>query len=269
MNNLILSLVIQTSHPLGVKETIDAILDRIASVPDFTPRKFGFSEPIKQTWDSASVEKLTPLYQPKGDICYFRFAPKTSGILVINTRRGNTAQLNEVRLAFDFEKIQSRLSEVERLFLDLALMANADFAAMTLGGGNPFSVDVANPANNVGEINGNEVPQANPTGIRFLNGIWWINFFGPAYVDFFGSAVLEGLPGHRNEFIKPGYFWLQPVGEPDKMWGRLGRETADEIKTKLNRPKAFYGYEKGRPAFMLPYETPAFDLTDLQTIPTP
>ncbi|MBB5352935.1 hypothetical protein HNR46_003184 [Haloferula luteola] len=268
MKNLVLTLVAQSSRPLGSRAAIEAVVSRIAAVQGLTPKKFGFSEPLKLVWNSEWLDKLAPLYRQGGDIAFFRFSGAVSGSMTINTKSGSTAQLNEIKCSFEYSSVHDRLAEMEDLLRDLVVLTKADFAAITLGGGNPFSVDVANPENNVGEIGGHKVPQANPTGIRFLNSVWWINVFGPSYVDFFGRTALEGLSGYRSEFIAPGYFWLQPTAGPEEMWAFSGREAVERIKSELGRPKAFYGYEKGKPAFMLAYETPSFDLTELQTIPT-
>ncbi len=267
MKNLVLTLVVQSSRPLGSRIDVGAVVSRITDIQGFTPKKFGFSEPLKLDWDSEWLDKLAPLYRQGGDIASFRFGGQVSGLMTINAKRGNTVQLNEIKCSLEYSRVHDHLAEIEDLLRDLVLLMKADFAAITLGGGSPFSVDVANPENNVGEIGGHKVPQANPTGIRFLNGVWWINVFGPSYVDFFGRETLNELAGYRNEFIPPGCFWLQPTRSPEEMWSPSGREAAEGLKSGLCRPKAFYGYQKGKPAFMLAYETPSFDLTELQTFP--
>jgi hypothetical protein len=61
-----------------------------------------------------------------------------------------------------------RLGEFEALLRELATMVDADFAAATISGGDPFWVNVQNPKENFGETEGRSIPPVSPTGIRFL-----------------------------------------------------------------------------------------------------
>jgi hypothetical protein len=259
MMKVVFNITIQTTHPLGERGILSAILQRISSVPGLKPRSFGFSEPLKQQWGTNSLEDLAPLYQPKGEICFFRLAPPMRGLLTINTSRNPRATCNEIKLVTDYAGIHDRLEEFESLLRDLAIMVDADFAAATISGGAPFSVNVQNLKANVGELEGRSIPPANPTGIRFLNGIWWINIFGRRYLEFFGERTFENLPAHRAERIASDLLWLQPTKTPLDMWDPSGIALGETIKSRLDRPKAFYGYESGKPGIMLRYDTPAFD----------
>jgi hypothetical protein len=261
MKKVVFNITIQTTHPFGERGILSAILDRISSVPRLKPRSFGFSEPLKQQWGANSLEDLAPLHQPKGEICFFRLAPPMRGLLTINTTRNPRAACNEIKLVTDYAGVHDRLDEFERLLHDLAIMVDADFAAATISGGDPFSVNVQNPKENFGEIEGRSIPPASPTGIRFLNGIWWINIFGRRYLEFFGERTFENLPTHRAERIAPGLLWLQPTKTPLDMLEPPGVALGEAIKSRLDRPRAFYGYESGKPGIMLSYDTPAFDFS--------
>lgn len=269
MKNVVLNITMQTTRPLGERDLLCAILDLISSVPGLKPKTFGFTEPLKLTWGDGAIREIAPLYQPKGEICFFRMDSKNRGLLTINTTRSPRALFNEIKLVVDYSGVHERLEEVETLLANLANLIEPDYAAATIGGGNPFSVDVHNPEKNSGEIHGLHIPPANPTGIKFLNGIWWINLFGKRYIEFLGQDALQNLPAYRKEHIAPGLFWLQPTRTPVEMWSETGVELSKSIKTKIDRPKAFWGYEKGKPAIMLPYETPAFDFSLVQLKPQP
>lgn len=264
MKKIVLKMTIQTTLPLGKRGLLGAILDRISSVPGLKPKSFDFSEPLKQQWGGNSMEDLAPLYQSRGEMCFFRLASPMRGLFTINTTRNSLAICNGIELVTDYAGTQDKLGEFELLLRDLAIMVEADFAAVTIAGGDPFWVDVQNPEKNFGEIEGRRIRPANPTGIRFLNGIWWINIFGRRYLEFFGEQNFENLPAHRAEHIAPDLFWLQPTQTPLEMWDQPGIALVETIKSRIDRPKAFYGYEAGKPGIMLPYETPAFDFSLIQ-----
>ena len=76
--------------------------------------------------------------------------------------------------------------------------------------------------------------------------------------------AFDNLPAYRAEHIAPDLFWLQPTQTPLEMWDQPGIALVETIKSRLDRPKAFYGYEAGKPGIMLPYETPAFDFSLIQ-----
>lgn len=261
MKKVVFYMTIQTTLPLGERGVLGAVLDRISSVPGLELKSFGFSEPLKNQWGANAMEDLAPLYLTKGEICFFRLAPPMRGLLTINTTRNLRATCNEIKLVTDYAGIHDRVEDYETLLRDLAIMVNADFAAATISGGDPFSVNVQNPSENFGEIEGRSIPPASPTGIRFLNGIWWINIFGRHYLKFFREQTFDDLPAHCIVRIAPGLHWLQPTKTPLDMWDPQGVALGESIKSRLGRPKAFYGYESGIPGIMLSYDTPAFDFS--------
>ena len=261
MKKVVFNMTIQTTLPVGERGLLGAILDRFSSVPGFKTKSFGFSEPLKQQWGANVMEELAPLYQPQGEMCFFRLESQMRGLLTINTTRNPLAICNEIKLVADYSGIQDKLGELELLLRDLAIMVKADYAAATIVGGDPFTVNVQNPGENWGEIQGLRIPPASPTGIRFLNGIWWVNLFGQRYFEFFEEQAFDNLPAYRAEHIAPDLFWLQPTRTPLEMWDQPGIALAETIKSRLDRPKAFYGYEAGKPGIMLPYETPTFDFS--------
>jgi hypothetical protein len=264
MKGVVFNMTIQTTLPLGDRDTLSGILDRIFSVPGLKPKSFGFCEPLKQQWGANSMEDLVPLYQPKGEICFFRLAATMRGLLTINTTRNPRATCNEIKLVADYVGIHDRLEEFETLLRDLAIMVDADFAAATISGGDPFWVNVQKPTENSGETEGRSIPPVSPTGIRFLNGIWWINIFGKHYLEFFGERSFENLPAHRVKRVAPDLLWLQLTENPSDMWDEPGIALAETIKSRIGRPKAFYGYDAGKPGIMLTYDTPAFDFSFIQ-----
>lgn len=264
MKKVVFNMTIQTTLPLGERELLGAILDRLSSIPGLKLKSFGFSEPLKLLWGANAMEELAPLYQSQGEMCFFRLESPMRGMLTISTARNPRAIYNEIKLVADYSGIQDKLGEFELLLRDLAIMVQADFAAATIAGGDPFSVNVQNPEENWGEIEGSRIPPASPTGIRFLNGIWWINLFGLRYLEFFGEQTFDNLHAYRAEHIAPDLFWLQPTQNPLEMQSPSGIILGETIKTRLDRPKAFYGYEAGKPGIMLPYETPAFDFSLIQ-----
>lgn len=269
MKKVLLKFTIQTTIPFGERETLGRILDRILLVPELTPLKFGFSEPLKLNWSPNYMKDLEPLYRTRGETCFFRLRKPMRGFFSVNTSRHPRSNYNEIELVIDYDGARTKLEELETLLKDLAVIVHADFAAATLAGGDPFRTDVQNPEENIGELGGVRIHPADPTGIRFLNRIWWINIFGRNYLDFFGEQAIEKIPAYRAEYIQSGLFWLQPSKSPLEMWTPQGIALAESIKHSLGRPKAFYGHDPVKPGIMLNYETPAFDFTHLRTTPQP
>jgi hypothetical protein len=139
---------------------------------------------------------------------------------------------------------------------------------MSLVGGDPFAFHANEPKKNWGEVNGVDVPPTTPTGIKLLNGVWWINVFGRKYIDFFGESVVLSTPAYHARFIEDGdWIWLQTTKRPEEMFSSNGSKAAEAIKQHLGRPRAFFGYDPTIPSFLATYDTPAFDFSDIRSSP--
>lgn len=263
MTNLILDLTVQCVRSLAKRESVEAIFLALSKA-GLIPTTYGFTEPLKKKFDSSDLSGISALWGGDGAFCYFRLGK--TGSIHLNTKKGRNIWSNGLKLQLDFLNARDRLPVLQNLLQELFEICGGDYAAITLSGGNPFSLDLNDPSKNIGEYDGVTIPSASPTGITSLNGIWWINVLGPAYVEFFGREVLTQIKGEEARFLGDGSFWLQVTREPQEMWSAGGKENILHTKEVLNRPRAFYGYDPSKPGIMLQYEAPQFDLHELRPI---
>jgi len=77
-----------------------------------------------------------------------------------------------------------------------------------------------------------------------LPGIYWANFFGPVYIDFFGRKKFETVPAYRKEELPDGGFFVLTCKSPFDYGQPEVRRLEERIIDHLGR-KAFF--EKSRP----------------------
>lgn len=256
MRNTFIELAVFSVGSLVDESRVHSVLTAV-NAAGLTPTTWGFSEPLKQKYDPAKLDGLSKLWGKEGERCIFKFGRQ--GLMTINTKTAPLPGFQSVRIQLDYTTAQPILDELRDLLRDLCSIWGADYGCLTLSGGNPFSVDVQNAEANVGEVAGVRIPPASPNAIKFLNGIWWINYFGPSYVSFFGAEVIQSLPTVQTELDGHGGCWLQVTERPEEAWTEDGQTLAREIKQLLNRPTAFYGHDPSKPGFMLQYTTPDFN----------
>lgn len=272
MKNIHLFIAVQTPRSLATDERVRAFCEALrTTAPAFVPNKFGVAEPLKQTFDhETAMMKLADLYSPKGGSMFFTFKSPLDGQMQLNTSRGPRVPSNGVKIQLDYVSIATRLDEVITLVHSMIEATGAAYACATLSGGSPHAVHVDDPRKNWGEFGEIEVPPWNPSGLQSLPGICWINVFGPEYVSYLGKELLASLPAYRADFLSNDRgFWLQPTERPEDILTKSGRALADIIKTKIGRPKAFYGHDPQTSSFRAVYETPLFDFSELRLPPQP
>ncbi len=80
--------------------------------------------------------------------------------------------------------------------------------------------------------------------IENLPGIYWVNFFGPAYVDFFGEVKFKEIQTFSKEKMKNGGYLLIISETPNEFKSKNIIEEQNKIVEFLNK-KAFF--EKSKP----------------------
>jgi hypothetical protein len=271
MKNVLLRIAVQTTKSLASREHVTAFLKMVERLPSlWHPNLYGFYEPIKRKFDfPAALTQLSPLYEDKGASVDFIYKGPLIGSLCFNTNKGPFAWYNGLELALDYARIKKHLAitDVINVFFEFCRFVRPDYAAATLAGGDPFRIYTDNPRKNWGTIEDLEVPPYNVMGIKCIAGIRWINVLGRAYIRFFGESTLSKLIAFRAEPIANGqWFWLQLTEDPEQMLTAEGKASTDRIAQLLDRPKAFCGYDPRTPGFLVKYETPDFDFSEIRMV---
>lgn len=267
MKNVYLHIAVQTPRSLATRERVGAFCDVLRAINlDFVPYKFGTVEPIESIFDlSKAEEQIADLHRMNGGSMIFAFKPSLDGLMHFNTARGQRVPSNGLKVQMNYATLVSRLDDIKTFIKLMFNSLEAAYACATLSGGSPNVVHMDDPKKNWGEIMGMEVPPWNPTGLQSLPGICWINVFGPEYVRFIGEDVLASLPAqalHDGSGI-----WLQPTERPEEMLTHSGRALAAEIKNRIGKPLAFYGYDPSTPSFRATYDAPPFDFSEIRPSP--
>lgn len=269
MRNVNLYIAVQTHRTLSSRACVKNICRAIRKLPsDLVPYQYGASEDARQLFEiDMAEEQLAELYQAKGGCLNLWLRHPFVGQMQFTTLCGPRVPYNGVKVLLDYTSVRHCLGEIEEFILCMVEACEAAYACATLSGGNPRAVYVDDPRKNIGDFDGIEVPFWNPSGLHCVPGICWINVFGPEYVEFFEEETLASLSVYRSFFL-PNMrgFWLQPSERPEGLLGQSGRVLIDEIKSRLGRPRAFYGYDKSTPSFQTVYDSPAFDFSTIQTI---
>jgi len=110
-----------------------------------------------------------------------------------------------------------------------------------------------------------------------LPGVYWLNFFGPLYVDFFGKKKINESPCYHKKWIEGGVL-LQTAPMPSGLEVSADREAENTLRKLLDND-AFPDLEKEKPPDVytpgdiraglhlrppVQHNTPAFDYSELR-----
>ncbi len=90
-----------------------------------------------------------------------------------------------------------------------------------------------------------------------LTDLYWLNFFGELYVEFFGLERLMMAPAHQVKYLESGV-WLATAATPFDFRKRDVRVRVEKINGFLGRDSFF---DRNRPGG--PYKSPRFDFSQL------
>lgn len=271
MNNLLIHLVAQTTRSMASLKAITQFLATIEEIaPILSPDRFGFHEPIREKLNQAILhEQLKSVYAAHSEDVTFKCAQSRAGMITYYASKSHRTWRHGFSGIWDYSKVAQYLKEFEQFIRILPQMIASSYIGASIGGGNTEWVSLDDPNKNLGSIGSVLIPPQRISGMECLTGIFWINIFGPEYIEFFGKSLLANLPGYKCEFLHGGqWFWLQPTEKPEEMFTPHGVALVRQIRELLGRPKAFCDYDTSKPPFMTNFDRPNFNFSAIRpTIP--
>ena len=179
-------------HSNEIGEQFLAILDK----NHFTPKKIGTYQPLKQEFSSS---KFLSLWTEESEGCYEEgsgMVGKAGGLMA--TRKTpyfhfqmnwwlhpDKSNLNCISFQFTAKTMHENTEEVLNVFRETTVLLNSIYGYIT---------------HNV------PLDRQHVTGTlrTRLPGIFWCNYFGELYVDFFGKEIITSYPWHRIEPLASG-----------------------------------------------------------------
>lgn len=217
------------------KGRIQTLLDLLMAQTLLRPDKIGHRLDKKKDTLELTLEQVPHLenrWQEAIHIPFFKYDPEYWLILNRHLMRPKNAEPDRLNMGLDITFF-STTSYVEH-FLQFAkslyqwgdmvygFVANRqDYRAQTWL---PQQVIIGNKL--VGVVGDNEVMSAMP-------GIFWANFFGPDYVDWFGRERFDQLPCYRLEELPDGGRLI--LTSPSPLEYDMSGETQEAIKHYLGR----------------------------------
>jgi len=205
------SLDLETLIPLQSVELARDLLQLLASYgPEFTPKRMGLTEPLRQKFDLSKAIEIW--MNDDNSSIMFEADPYETSIVVtwsINPAR----PFSSIGISIDESYFQSE--ENAQKFIDLAKSLYSFLSAVY---GNSMHhndweakayVDMVGPN---GKVIGKESVGGTPDW--GLVDVYWANFLGPAYVDLFGEERLLTAPCERCERLPDGGFMILTSASP-------------------------------------------------------
>lgn len=171
--------------------TLKRFYDLLQGSPMLHQEKLGPYEPLEHDFDDISAESLARITIEERSLIARRDRPPEQVIFYTNRSRAKKPNV----FSHSMEEVEDGSDEA-RTFIDYAfelfklfepaygrVYCKADYREKNL-------VQGAVAANAVG----NDLR-------KHLPGIYWANFFGPRYVDFFGEDRLLAAPAHKVEWL--------------------------------------------------------------------
>jgi hypothetical protein len=271
MNNLLIHLVAHTTRSMASIEAVTRFLETLEEVaPILSPDRFGFFEPIRERLDKKMLhEQLKPIYATHSEDVIFKCSKGRAGMITYYAAKSYRTWRHGFSGEWNYSKVLPHLESFEKFVGILPELTESAYIGAGIGGGNTEWVSLDDPRKNLGSVGGLAIPPQRISGIECLTGVFWINVFGPEYIEFFGKPILEKLPGYKREFLHDGrWFWLQPTEKPEEMFTADGVALVRQIRELLGQPKAFCDYDTSRPPFMTRFDRPDFDFSAIRpTIP--
>ncbi len=203
-----LKLVIETDFPIGTSESAERVLEVLTADPKWVPERFGRHEPLRDRFQENDPEAFIAAWRGAGAhgsrMASFLFGKRrVYQATAMWCSQGD--QLNSVHFTFqakhaDEEYARECLDLGSRLFEALHgqyghLCSREEY----------WSKNVTDAW--IGPTGRPEGGRAHGTDRkRHLPGIYWANFFGPAYVAFFGVERLRSAPAF--EVRRNSRFWV-------------------------------------------------------------
>ncbi|PUB10076.1 hypothetical protein [Paenisporosarcina sp. OV554] len=226
-----MSATIFTRKNIADSEVAEAILN-IMSVAGFTPEKIGLFEPLKTTF---TKQEFIRMWLDESPGCYDEEVGMTgtAGGMIAKIKKPNFSlyvswwdcpdkkSFNTLDFYFTKQTFKSHRSDIEKLFKDSLAVTNGFYGYIS-------------------ESNVEDRQHVTGTLKTRLPGIFWCNYFGESFLNFFGKEKIQKYPwwkvekGHNNgQYL---YLTESPLDE-------LLRDASYERKAKKYLGETSFGDE--------------------------
>lgn len=171
--------------------TLKRLYDLIAENPILHPEKLGPYQPFEYHFDDMSAESLVQLIIEEENLLTQRNRPPKGGINFWNLTGAKKPNL----FGHSMEGVEEE-SEEARTFIDYAFELFKLFEPVY------GRVSCKEDYRQKNLVQG--AVAENAVGIklrRYLPGLYWANFFGPRYIEFFGEERLLSAPAHETKWL--------------------------------------------------------------------
>jgi hypothetical protein len=223
------------------------VLNEIVSLfekhSDFRPDRWGTDERTRSTYNNNDFDRLQEEWtrkQPMTEMCFSRKNPEM--LICFSIERYSKAKFNDVSLLIRESAIRSK-EQVARLLdfsIELCCIIRSDYGFI---------------AHTLQERRQSPIQ----TPAERLPGVYWANFFGRPYIEFFGKKKLLATTAHQVRSINEELILILMGDRPDTPTMINDDDVVNPVKQYLNQ-NAFAG-----PKFPdEPCSVPAFSFGDLR-----
>ncbi|MCI0665878.1 MAG: hypothetical protein L0220_32890, partial [Acidobacteria bacterium] len=235
---------------LGTEEKARLFLNLLSQYGGvFVPERWGTDERAKNYFALGDYQALlnTWILPEKTKYLFFSRRKQAYVQMYFLIERHQYAKFNEFCLLIrdDYFRSQGNVDQLLRFSIDLCRMMQADYGFIAHAEQEQRQSPILTPAER-------------------LPGIYWSNFFGRPYIEFFGREKLLATPCYRSAEVDNDHIVLSMSTSPCDDEMIKSDDVVNRVKTYLNQ-NAFAG-----PKFPNePCAVPTFDFTDVRGITMP
>ena len=206
-----IKLVLKSSKDWSSITKADELAHILASGGDFIlPEKFDQHEPERFTFDPENLTKLHEFWTSRSPGVLFKRNKPYLNWLNLTISHGR--RFNEILSGFDdrYFKEEDKIAKLISYVKQLYKWGNIDHGYIC----HQKDWEIKNKFERPTEIKGRPVMTGGVWLGEFLPGIYWVNFFGLAYVNFFGKDKFVSLPTYYKEELSDGGFMILTAQSP-------------------------------------------------------
>ena len=199
--------IIYTIKPIGDKEVAQRFL-KLLEKSQLSPQKIGLFEPLKLDY---TFEKAVEMWTLEEEGCYVEgignsgkagglMGKRKNPLLQFNMNWWNSPikiYVNYIDLYFPLKTFRKNKESIENIFRETIILVNGIYGYIT-----------------------HKIPEERQhvTGTieTRLPGVFWCNYFGEKYVEFFGEDKIVTFPWFSTEKLGNGGIITYLASEPDK-----------------------------------------------------
>ncbi len=229
----------------------------------YTPDKIGIVEPLKKTFNVSNLADTINMWMHTDSEKYHTFSgtvillkKKPRILFMAHWIKGKNAEFNWVSIDIserflangtELNKFIKFINEMYKLFNPILIYSSHD--------------DVKEQQIRIVTVDerGWESSRITGTIIECIPGIFWLNYFGPVFVDFVGRDKFKNAPCYKKEEMPDGGYMLMTAEDPFNPNDQMKRKAEQDLKEYFGLE--YFGNPKqpGKKCKM-----PDFDFSDLR-----